>query len=158
MIEGRRKLSFATLDEVIPEVDRLLQGHRTLGKWSLGQICNHLAASMVMAVEGPPARAPWVIRKTVGPFLVTRVLKTGRFPDGIKLPRKFDPKPGVDARAEAEALRAATRLFAMHTGPLADHPLAGSLPRASWERFLCIHCAHHLGFVVPGEGPTDPDR
>jgi hypothetical protein len=158
MIEGRRKLEFATLDEVIPEVDRLLQGHRTLGNWSLGQICNHLAASIAMAVEGPPFQAPWVVRKTVGPLILARILKSGRFPNGIRLPKKFDPKPGVDARAEAEALRATVRLFAMHTGPLADHPLAGPIPRASWDRMLCIHGAHHLGFVVPGEGPSDPAR
>ena len=156
MIEGRRKLEFATLDEVIPEVDRLLRGHRTLGNWSLGQICNHLADSIVMSIEGPPIKAPWVVRKTVGPILLARILKTGRFPNGIKLPRKYEPRPGVDARAEAEALRAATRLLAMHGGPMADHPLAGPLPRASWERFLCIHSAHHLGFVVPGEGTTNP--
>ena len=42
----------------MPEVDRLLQGHRTVGNWSLGQICNHLAGSFIYSVEGFPAQGP----------------------------------------------------------------------------------------------------
>ncbi|WP_435009693.1 DUF1569 domain-containing protein [Tundrisphaera lichenicola] len=151
MIEGRRTLTFSRLDEVMPEVDRLLKGHRTLGQWSLGQICNHLAGVIVMGVDGPPVKLPWILRKTVGPLIVGWILKKGRFPNGVKIPRKYEPKPGLDARAEAEALRAAIRLYSMHTGPMADHPLAGQIPRATWDRLECIHCAHHLGFVVPDE-------
>ncbi len=155
-MEGRRSLAFAGLHEVMPEVDRLLQGHRTLGKWSLGQICNHLAGSIVFAVDDHHVRAPWIVRKTIGPLMVRRVLKTGRMPSGMPLPKEFAPKPGLDARAEAEALRASIGYFAGHAGPLSDHPLAGPLPRASWERFLAVHAAHHLGFVVPDEGPRGP--
>ena len=47
-------------------------------------------------------------------------------PEGLKLPEVVLPKPGLDARAEAEALRAALRLFAAHTGPMADHPFFGA--------------------------------
>ena len=43
----RRALSFTSLAEVMPEVDRLFQGHRTVGNWSLGQICNHLAGALI---------------------------------------------------------------------------------------------------------------
>ena len=145
----RRPLSFTDLAEVMPEVNRLLPGHTTVGRWSLGQICNHLADSFIYSVEGFPAKVPWLIRKTVGPIVKRRLFKTGRMPEGIKLPEKFLPRPGLDARAEAEALRGALQLFSTHAGALADHPMFGHLDHTLWARLHCIHCAHHLSFVNP---------
>jgi hypothetical protein len=48
----RRQLAFASLDEVMPDVERLLTGHVTVGRWSLGQICNHLAAALRLTLRG----------------------------------------------------------------------------------------------------------
>jgi hypothetical protein len=150
----RRTLNFATLDRVMPEVDRLLQGHETLGQWSLGQVCNHLAATFTYSVEGFPGHAPWIVRQTIGAVARRNVFKTGRLPAWLKLPAKFAPKPGLDARAEAEALRASLQFYAAHQGPLAIHPLMGRLTREQWTRLHGIHCAHHLGFLSPsGPGP-----
>jgi hypothetical protein len=149
MKPSRRTLTFDSLDLVMPVVDQLLEGHTTVGDWSLGQICNHLTTTLTWTVEGYPKLAPWFVRKTVGPLLLKRILRTGRFPDGIKLPKRYLPKPGVDDRAEAEALRAAIWHFASYSGRLSDHPMAGQIARLDWERFHCIHCARHLGFVQP---------
>jgi hypothetical protein len=148
---GRRALSFASLAEVMLDVDRLLQGHTTIGRWSLGQICKHLSMAIVGSVEGYPEQAPWMIRKTIGPIAKRHVLTTGTMPEGVKIPERYQPKPGADARAEAEALRAAIHLYSAHGGPLADHPLVGPLDRDQWTRFHCIHCAHHLSFALPGD-------
>ncbi len=150
MKAGRRPLTFTSLDRVMPDVDQLLAGHTTVGEWSLGQICNHLTTALTWTVEGYPRLVPWVVRKTAGPLLLKRILKTGQFPDRIKLPGRYQPKPDLDERAEAEALRAAFWHFAAHAGPLSDHPMAGQIARADWERFHCIHCARHLSFVLPG--------
>ena len=151
MMEGRRTLAFSSLAEVMPEVDRLLAGHRTVGNWSLGQICNHLSKPHTSGcpVEGFPRKAPWPVRKLIGPVAKRRIFATGRMPSGVRLPEKYAPKPGVDARAEAEALRATLHLFSAEAGPLVPHPLFGPLTVAEWHRFHCIHCAHHLGFAVP---------
>lgn len=46
MKASRRPLAFASLARVMPDVDRLLEGHTTVGYWSLGQICNHLTQSL----------------------------------------------------------------------------------------------------------------
>ena len=164
MKAARRPLTFASLDEVMPDVDRLLRGHATVGTWSLGQICSHLAQAMHFTIDGfpPEAHPPWIIKKTLGRLLLWHILRTGRFTEGLKMPKKYEPRPGTDARAEAESLRAALRRFAAHSGPLADHPMKGQVSRAVWERFHCIHCAHHLRFALPTgqedtnlrEGPT----
>jgi hypothetical protein len=151
MMDGRRTLSFSSVAEVMPEVDRLLAGHRTVGNWNLGQICNHLSDAFRLSIEGFPMRAPWLVRKLIGPVAKRRVFSKGAMPSGVKLPEKFAPRPGLDARAEAEALRAAIRLFSAGAGPLAPHPVFGPLTVAEWHRLHCIHCAHHLGFAVPSD-------
>jgi hypothetical protein len=145
----RRPLAFSSLNEVMPEVDRLLQGHRTGGNWSLGQICNHLSDSLIYSVDGFGVKAPWLIRKTLGPIFKRQLFKTGTMREGIKLPENFLPKPGLDARAEAEALRAALQKYSAHAGPVADHPMFDRLSRDEWTRLHCIHCAHHLSFLHP---------
>lgn len=153
----RRALTFATLDRVMPDVDRLLEGHETLGQWSLAQMCNHLSTALLMSVEGFPGRAPWIVRTTIGGFARRRILKTGRMATGIRLPVEFQPKPGLDARAEAETLRASLMYYAAHQGPPVVHPLLGKMTRGEWDRLHAIHCAHHLSFarpIEPGPGPA----
>lgn len=145
----RRALTFATLDRVMPDVDVLLEGYTVAGNWSLGQVCNHLATSIRMSVEGYPSRAPWLVRKLVAPRVLRKILRSGRIPDGVKTPEPYVPKPGLDDRAEAEALRATLHLFAANTGPLAEHPFFGRLSPEDWTRLHCIHSAHHLSFVLP---------
>ena len=55
-VTGRRDVHYASYDEVISDVDHLIAvGHRTLGNWSLGQICRHLAASIDVMLDGAPA-------------------------------------------------------------------------------------------------------
>lgn len=148
----RRTLTFARLDEVMPDVERLLAGHTTVGNWSLGQICNHLCTAIRGSVEGFPVKAPWLVRKTIAKVIQHRILKSGRISEGMKVPEEYLPKSGLDAHVEAEALRSALRLYITHPGPLADHPFFGPITHDQWTRLHCIHCAHHLSFARPTEG------
>jgi hypothetical protein len=144
---GRRELSFASLDDVMPEVDRLLAGHETVGSWTLGQILNHLATGLRRTVEVPPDPAappvPEVFRQ--------RFFQSGRFPDGRESPPMLVPIPGLDARTEAEVLRAAIERFTASAGPFSIHPRLGTLSNEEWNLFHRMHCAHHLGFACPRE-------
>ena len=146
---GRRPLKYASMDEVMPDVDRLLLGHRTLGQWSLGQICRHLSGVVAASAEGFPGLLPWLVRRTVGPRILRTMLTTEALREGVWLPEKIKPKPGLDARAEAETLRAAVRQFAARPDPPVEHPICGKLTRDQWDHFHRVHCAHHLSFVVP---------
>lgn len=147
----RRTLSFARLDDILPDVERLLAGHATVGRWSLGQICNHLAATIRSSVEGFPTHAPWLLRRTVGPLAFRWIDRSGRLPPNVKAPVYLVPQPGLDARAEAEALRAAIARFQTLPGPVGEHPFFGPVTPAQWARIHCLHCAHHLSFARPAE-------
>ncbi len=155
---GRRDLSFDRLDDVMPEVDRLLSGHTRAGSWTLGQVLHHLASAirLTMApptpfVEGGPRadREAEVARR--------RFFRAGRFPDGVQVPHpSLLPPVEADERVQAESLRSAFRGFADHDGPLPAHPLLGPLSRDEWDAFHRLHCAHHLGLVRPDPAGCTP--
>ena len=63
---GRRDLRFASLGDVMPEVERLLLGHVVVGRWSLGVVCNHLRVGFEMSMDGFPERGPLIVRRKVG--------------------------------------------------------------------------------------------
>ena len=146
----RRDLHYGSLNEVMPDVDRLLRGYTTVGRWSLGQVCRHLAEALRLTVEGKPIRGYGWLRWTIGPLIRGRFLRNGRMPSGLKMPTaSLAPPPGLDDRAEAEALRASLRYFLTAELPNRTHPILGTLSPQQWRRFHCIHCAHHLSFVLP---------
>jgi hypothetical protein len=158
---GRRALNFDRLDQIMPEVDRLLAGHTRAGSWSLGQILHHLATAIRLtaradrasdAVPGlPPDRAQEVARK--------RFFAAGRLPEGVEVPHpSLVPPVEADERTEAGTLGRALRRLAARDGPFPPHPLLGPLTRGEWEAFHRIHCAHHLSFVVPTTADPAPPR
>ncbi len=153
----RRMLSWNAVDQIMPEVDRLLAGYTPAGNWSLGQACKHLSDTIVSSIQGFPA-VPFpgnimlgVLRPLVGSKFKKQVLTSGQMKPGIRVPAKFMPKPGLDDRAEAEALRATIMLYKAHTGPMAPHPMFGAMTRDDWDRLHAIHSALHLGFLVPSQ-------
>jgi hypothetical protein len=145
MVE-RRALAFASLDEVMPEVERVLAGHEAVGRWTLAQIVNHLATALRYTGSAPPTAEEPTREHDVRR---RRFFSRESFPDGIELPAGLEPPVGLDARTEADSLRAAIALFASRTGPFPAHPRLGPLTGEEWDRFHRMHCAHHLGFAVP---------
>jgi hypothetical protein len=147
----RRALTIDQLSQVMPEVDRLLEGYTRAGAWSLGQACQHLTKTLTLTVEGLSGRMPWLVRRTVGAVVRRRLLARGRMPEGVKIRPEWGlaPDAGPDDRAEAEALRAALAHYGGQSGSFPEHPFFGPLTRAEWDRLHCIHCAHHLSFLLP---------
>jgi hypothetical protein len=150
-VQARRDLKFNSLSQVMPEVDRLLQGYVRGRNWTLGQVCQHLALSLERTVEGWRGSAPWLVRKTIGPWIGAWILSSGKMPEGSKFRPEWglEPGSGLDDRAEAEALRGALHYYAGRSDPFPAHPVFGPLSRLKWDRLHCIHCAHHLSFLLP---------
>jgi len=145
----QRILSFGSLDEVMPEVHRLLAGHTTVGAWTLGQILDHLATAVRLTCVGRSGTAA----SERSDVLKRRFFRVGKFPQGAQAPHpSLIPIPGSDPREQAEILRQALARFASAAGPFPDHPLLGALDKDEWSVFHCIHCAHHLGFAIPVPG------
>ena len=148
MTPGRRALHYESLGKVMPDVDRLLEGHSTVGNWSLAQICRHLATVMRRVVD-LPASTPHDASQWVGEKRKRQFFESGLVPKGIPASPPLLPVEGLDDREEAEGLRQAIAHYEASPGPVAPHRLFGFLTREEWDRFHCIHCAHHLSFAVP---------
>ena len=146
----RRSLQFRQLADVLADVRELdSAGRRTLGRWTDGQIVEHLAIGVDMAFDGYGFRAPWPVRAVV------RVIKnrflTGPMPSGVRLPRRgaaLLPAPHI---AWDEAMRHLERAIARFDAevPAHPHPVLGRLTKMEYELLTLRHSELHLSFIVP---------
>lgn len=145
----RRQLDFRAFDDMFAEIDRLRHGYRRMGNWDLAYICDHLATVPLGAIKGYRRMAPWLIRKTIGPVLLGRILKTRRMKAGIRIPESMLPKPGKSEEQAVADLRRATDAMRDFAGDYAEHPIFGHVRRDQFQQLHLIHAAHHLGFLSP---------
>ena len=150
MTPGRRTLRYASFDEVMPDVERLLGGHETVGRWTLAQICRHLADVLRRHVD-LPATTRFDPSDRVSEGQKRRMLEDGILPEGIPGPPGVVPGETRGEREEAEGLRAAIAHYRASPGPAIAHRIFGPLTREEWDRFELVHLAHHLSFVRPRE-------
>lgn len=160
-IAKRRDLTFATLEEAVSDAETLLaNGYDRAGNWDLAQCCHHLAVLMIYPIEGFPTFSfplnvtSWILRKTIAPRYLRKVLETGTWPAGNPTDqRTVVPAGGDDAQAVDE-LRSAVNRLLTHEGPLKTSPLFGYLDKETLLKLHCIHTAHHLSFLVPKDHPS----
>jgi hypothetical protein len=149
MTPGRRSLRYGNLDEVLPDVERLMEsGHTTVGNWSLAQICRHLSTVMRRVVD-LPASTPSDPSQWVGEERKRQVFETNSIQEGLPTPPEMVPAEALDAREEAEGLRRAIAHYKASSGPVIPHRLFGPLTKEEWDRLQLIHFAHHLSFATP---------
>ncbi len=145
---GRRPLRFESFDDVMPDVERLMLGHSTVGAWSLAQICRHLAI-VIRRVVDLPASAPHDPSKLLGDDRKREVFESGLLPEGMPGPPELFPSETLGERQEADGLRDAILHYQASPGPVAPHRLFGPLTKAEWDQIQRIHLAHHLSFATP---------
>jgi hypothetical protein len=148
MTPGRRTLRYRSLDDVMPDVERLLAGHKTVGNWSLAQICRHLA-TVTRRVVDLPASTPQDPSLWVGPEQKRQVLESGLIPEDMPAPPQLVPAETVGEREEAEGLRQAIAHYKASPGPVIAHRVFGPLTKEEWDQLQRIHLAHHLSFAIP---------
>lgn len=150
-VMGRRDLTFRSYAELLADLDRVEAGPaKTLGNWSIGQICRHLARIYNGSIDGYPLKAPWVIR--LGARLFKNRILRGKLPPGFQLPARaaavLVPGPTGTHDGMTELREAIARL---QTDPRrADHPIFGRLGNEEWDRLHLAHAGLHLSFVIVG--------
>lgn len=164
-VSGRRKLRFASLDEMLVEANRLADGERdasltTLGNWSVGQAFGHLAGWIGYAFDGYPMRPP-LIMKIVGRLIKKKVLRDG-MPAGMRLPKATGGTYAGDPMPLDEGLRRLTQAVGRlrAAGPVAANPVFGTLTHQQWIELNLRHAELHVSFFCPrgSEGPGTPGR
>jgi len=150
MTPGRRTLRFESIDEIMPEVDRLARGCSTVGAWSLAQICGHLA-TVIEASLAAPATANADTSLRFSPEKRAAVFESRSIPEGLPMPPAVAAYEAGGLEAEAARLRNAIAAIEASPGPAAPHRFFGPLAKDEFKNLQCVHCAHHLSFAIPVE-------
>jgi hypothetical protein len=146
----RRRLAFTDFAEVNAELERLRdRGYQQAGKWDLAQTCDHLSYFIKDSLDGATYRVPWLLHVLFGRIALRRILSAQRMKTGVPTPQKPLPAPGGDASAAVARLQRLIERLNAHQGDLHPSPFFGYLTPAQWRQLHLIHCAHHLGFLVP---------
>jgi hypothetical protein len=137
---------------------------RAPGKWSPGQVAEHLALAYevnrrVLHGVAPGAAAPRLLRPLIRRFLLGPVLRRGSFIPGSRSPKVFRPSatpaPAAELLARLQAAANALELaVAAATGPTVEHPIFGRLPLADFLRLQEIHARHHREQVLVPAAPS----
>ncbi|MDZ4683578.1 MAG: DUF1569 domain-containing protein [Planctomycetaceae bacterium] len=155
-VTGRRRLRFASLDEVLVEAEHLaVIETRQLGNWSLGQALSHLAAVYEKSIDGTVFRPGLFLRllvKVAGPLL-KRWARVG-LPAGIRPPAfMFNEVAPADRVSIAEGLVAFRGAIGrLKAESKRDFKQCFNLfTREEWDQFHMRHAELHLSFIVPAE-------
>lgn len=151
-VQGRRKLTFRSFDEVLADAEKLVSSPntKTLGNWPLSQLLTHLATGINNSIDGTSAKAPWFLR-LVGPFVKRRIIKNG-MSAGFKVPKDREAGSFPAASSPQEALgklRAAVGRLKQER-MTARNPVFGKMAHEEWTQLHLRHAELHLSFAVPG--------
>lgn len=149
-VRGRRALRFESWDELLAEAERLAAepNLELLGNWSLGQILQHLASALHLALDGNDYRSPFFMR-LAGPLLKSRVLNRGLTP-GFRLPqgmRQLVPDETTTDQGLASLREAVSRF--RNGQPQPRHFVFGKMSPQEWVELHLRHAELHLSFAAP---------
>lgn len=148
-VQGRRELSFQSLQDVLNDVERLVSSPstRTLGNWSLGELLNHLTMTMNNSIDGFQVKAPFIIR-LLGPFFKKAALK--KITPGIRLPRSAESAAFPPSSSLHESLNEFRKAVyrTMMENMEAAHPAFGRMTHDEWTQLHLRHSEMHLSFAV----------
>ncbi|MFQ5489266.1 MAG: DUF1569 domain-containing protein [Phycisphaerae bacterium] len=140
-------MHFENYDAILADVDRLHPAHRTVGNWSLAQICDHLAGIHDYSLGGRQAefQKGRLFRATVGRIALRILLRYGFIPERQG---NLGPRERIEFQDARRRLRQSLERIARQ--PMtAIHPIFGPLTRQQWQQFHLHHAAHHLSFMIP---------
>ena len=148
-VDGRRKLDYASLEEVLADADRLSSGPvKLLGNWSAGQVFSHLARTYNGSIDGFTMTFPWPLRVMAGLF--KNNLLNGPMPAGLKLPSAGVKDLMPDATSTEKGLgdlHAAVACLERESHR-AKHPMLGDLSKEEWNKIHLKHASLHMSFLV----------
>lgn len=147
---NRRKLSYASLNEVVEDATRLTAAEApTTGNWSKGQIFEHLARVMDFSLDGFPFNMPWPIRIIGIYYFKPRIFKHGMSP-GFQLKgatkQALAPDP-LEDQAALEHLQKSVQRLETETQRCAS-PVFGELTRDEWNLMHRRHAELHMSFIA----------
>ena len=151
-VGGRRDVHYRTMQDVLDDVERIAAGpYRTVGNWSLAQICAHLSKGLNLALDGNSIPTPWPIRIVARLFFKRRLIE-GPMSAGFKLKgtavRILVPRDDTELAPAIQALRESIARW-QKGAPKHPHFILGPMTPAQWDSLQLRHAELHMSFVQP---------
>lgn len=151
-VQGRRDVSFQTMDEIVADVEKLAASPTTkmIGNWPLKKLITHLTQTVDCSIDGFHMKAPLLIR-LIMPLFKGHFLKAKKMKPGINLPKSTEAAAFPDSNSIQEALgdlrRAVERTKTERM--TANHPAFGKMTHDEWITLHLRHSEMHLSFALP---------
>jgi len=150
-----RELHFASLDEVLDEMDRIAAAEREgrlkqLGNWNAGTNFSHLATWIDYSFEGfpPKLNPPWIIRFILK-FQKNKFVK-GPMPRGVKIPGIKNGTLATETVPLEEGVRhlrsSLQRL--KREAPKQRSVLFGEMTHEEWIKETLRHAELHMSYLT----------
>jgi hypothetical protein len=150
----RRHLRFATIDDLLKEVERIETADKegrlqAQGTWTPGQVLGHVAAWINYGYDGYPMKPPpWIVRLLLR-WQVKKYLRDG-MPSGVRIPKVEAGTYGIEVltlpEGAAQLRRAVERLRAGEPAKF-DSPAFGPMTPEDRIQFNLRHAELHLSFL-----------
>jgi Protein of unknown function (DUF1569) len=150
-VKNRRQVRYQSFDEFLADAERLAaRPVREFGNWTLAQICDHLARSMNVSIDGTPERFPWALRITLRlarKRIIGHPMKPGyHVPENVAALLRPETAPCL--RESVCKLRSAAARF-QSASEFPPHPAFGMLRRDEYQALALRHAELHLSFIEP---------
>lgn len=149
---SRRTLDFQSFDDVLKDARVLARvGYHRVGRWSLGQITDHLSRFMCHSLDGFPSPPGYfaLLRPVARMMYLGKVLRNERLPAGAPTLKSLQPDEWSDDSAAMPQLEDAIARIQSPNATFQPSPLFGKLTPDEWRKVHLWHCQHHLEFLVP---------
>tara|TARA_R110002111_G_scaffold256979_3_gene324784 strand:+ start:142338 stop:142814 length:477 start_codon:yes stop_codon:yes gene_type:complete len=150
---NRRKLAYATLQEVVDDATRLTAADApTTGNWSKGQIFEHLARTIDCSLDGYGFTVAWPIRIVGIYYFKSRIFKHG-MSSGFQLKGASKKALAPDLLADQAGLEHLTSsVHRLETeSKRAPSPIFGEMTRDEWNLLHRRHAELHMSFIAEPE-------
>ena len=142
-----RAVCYEDFDELLADAEAMARVEvRTLGRWSQGQIYDHIARALHYSIDdsGPawPALAQLFASRLLRDRFLTRTTPAGRTTLPSLVPSQMSVADGL-----ASLTRAVERV--RRTPSRAVHFALGRISAAEWDQFSLRHAELHMNHIVP---------
>jgi hypothetical protein len=151
-VQDRRTLSFQKIEDLKAEIDRIAStSTQVSGNWTAGQIIEHLASTMRMAITRNLGWKAPLLMRILSPICFKKKFLTQTIPSGFNIPdgakHLFAPPEKASIQEAAETFNKAYENY-INSSFVAKHPFLGKLTRDQWDQFQLRHAEMHLSFVM----------
>lgn len=150
-VQGRRDVTFRTLDDIVADVEMLVASTttRTIGNWPLVRLITHLSHTINNSIDGFQSKAPLFVR-LIAPFFKGNIINGPKMSPGIRLPKTAEAAAFPEATSPQKALddlrRAVERTKTERM--TADHPAFGKMTHDEWNMLHLRHSEMHLSYAL----------